>query len=102
MDPGLAVVLAHEFDLHAADAVGEVVIAGGLDRVGFVAEAQLGDAGQEFLVMLAAEQAQGEFPRIGRPPLQRDAKQQAGEQPVIQQGNSLPARELGSVDRRGL
>src|SRR3546814_15331934 len=77
--PRLTVRLAYELDLHAADAVGEIVIAGAGDRVRQAGEAQLLQTRQELLVVLVAEDAEHPFARVRAAAAVRDGQDQPGD-----------------------
>jgi hypothetical protein len=64
IDPGLAVALAHEFDLHPADAVGEIVKGGGSDGIGHAPQSELVQAREEFFVVLVPEQPKHPLGRV--------------------------------------
>ena len=66
--PGFAVALLHVLDADAAHVVGEHVIAGAGDGVGQLRQAELVEARQELLQVLAAEQPEHPVPHHLRAP----------------------------------
>src|ERR1700722_5021169 len=103
-NPGLAVGLIHVFDGHAADPVGEIMILRGSDRGRQASQAELFEAGQKALLLLAAKHPEYEFRGIGRSAPRHQTKDQAGEIGVIEIGDaapSLPLRLLSAVLCRG-
>ncbi len=93
-DPGLAVGLVHVFDMHAADPVGEIVISRGRDRRWQAIEAELLQAGQEALLLLAAKHPEDELRRIGGAAPRDDGEDQPGEEGVIEIGDATPLPPL--------
>ncbi len=95
--PGFAVALAHPFDVHAADRVGEVVVLGGGDGVRLGVQAELAQARQEQVEMLAAEDGEDEAGGVvGAAPRDR-GQHHAGEEGVVPFGHGLPGARLDLV-----
>src|SRR5262249_8067492 len=93
-DPGLAVVLVHVFDMHAANPVGEIVILRGCNGRRKMVEAKLLQARQESLLLLAAEYAEDEFGGIRRAAPRHHREDEAGEEGVIEIGDAAPSQPL--------
>ena len=91
-DPGLAVALVHVFDMDAADPVREIVILRGGDRRRQMVEAELLQARQEALLLLAAKHAEHELRGITRAAPRHHGENEAGEKGVVEIGDAAPFR----------
>src|SRR5882672_5647620 len=93
-DPGLAVALIHVLDMDAADPVGEIMILRGSDRRRQMAQAELLEARQEALLLLAAKHPEHELGGIHRAAPRHHGEDEAGEIGVIEIGDAAPSRPL--------
>src|SRR5882724_7938235 len=93
-DPGLAIALIHVLDMDAADPVGEIMILRGSDRGRQMAQAELLQARQEALLLLAAKHPEHELSRIRRAAPRHHGEDEAGEIGVIEIGDAAPFQPL--------
>src|SRR6185503_2878548 len=93
--PCLPVRLAHVFRLHAAETIRQVVVLRARHRMRQAIEAQLGQAGQELLEMLAPEEPEYELRRHGLAPARDEGEDAAGEERLVEQGHRAVSRGRG-------
>lgn len=94
--PRLRVALAHEFDVDAADGIGQIVIGRAGHRVRHAGEAELVEARQELLVMLVAKHPEHPLRRIDSATTRSHGEDQAREVGVVELGSSRRERRIAS------